>query len=108
MNPAMNQLVSRPVCLLDLLTDPAAFADLHAMAFRPLPHAGQLAFIDLYAGTPPPTRAADLAGMGDELIEAVAEPVCIALGQVDLVLSAINGEADGRDGIRSVKVVLQD
>src|SRR5215204_1027263 len=52
---SLNELVSRPVCLLDLLTDPAAFADLHAMAFRPFPHAGQLAFLNLYAGTPPPT-----------------------------------------------------
>jgi hypothetical protein len=51
--------------------------------------------------------AAYLAAMGNEFAQAVAEPIGIAIGHVDLVLDAIKGKSNGLSRVRAVDVVLE-
>jgi hypothetical protein len=55
----------------------------------------------------PRAPAAYLAAMGNEFAQAVAEPIGIAIGHVDLVLDAIKGKSNGLSRVRAVDVVLE-
>jgi hypothetical protein len=58
--------------------------------------------------TPIYARACCLpCGHGNEVAQAVTEPIGIAVGHVDLVFDAIKGESNGLRRVRAIDVVLK-
>ncbi len=49
--------------------------------------------------------AADLAGVGDEVLQGVAKLIIVLGAEVDFVVAAVQGEADGAFGLAAVDVV---
>jgi len=105
-----HRSVSLVVQLLKILRYTTSRADVMAMFLKPATHRPGLVPVRSRrlrgsASLGPP---ADPAAMGDEVAEAVAEPVGITLRQVDLILDAIKAELDGLGGVRAVEIVLEN
>src|SRR3954451_21188109 len=99
--PTALLAVCRVVGVEDLLLDPASSVDLHPLGLSPC---SDLRDVITGAGTSSTSRPARSQGHDrpvlhcatgiDELLEHGAEPLCVLLGQIDLIFLAINGVRD--------------
>jgi hypothetical protein len=89
----------------DIGRHPAAFLDVDALASGPGADRRGVRGGRAPAAAGSPAGAADLAGVRDERLQGVAQCLAVRRAQVDFIVGAVQGEADGPLGLAAVDVI---